>query len=127
MPKPFLAIVDDLFFRAKIDGAARGLGVPGRYARTADEALSAAAVGEPPAVVFVDLNLGSADAAEVIRRAKAAPALSAVPILAFVSHVQVDLARAGQAAGADEVRPRSWFSENLARVLIDRCGGALKV
>lgn len=125
MPKPFLAVVDDLFFRAKIDGAARGLGVPGRFARTADEALSAA-VGEPPAVVFVDLNLGSADAVEVIRRAKADPALSATPIIAFVSHVQADLARAGQAAGADEVRPRSWFSENLARVLIDRCGGAPK-
>ena len=54
------------------------------------------------------------DSLETIRSLKSAGASN---ILAFVSHVQVDLKRQGQEAGADRVIARSAFSEKLNGVM----------
>jgi hypothetical protein len=40
-----------------------------------------------------------------------------VPVVAFLSHVQVELAEAARAAGCREVMPRSEFTRNLATIL----------
>jgi hypothetical protein len=37
--------------------------------------------------------------------------------VAFLSHVQTELAAQARAAGATEVLPRSVFTQNLARIL----------
>ena len=38
-------------------------------------------------------------------------------MLAFLSHVQTDLAAQARAAGCTEVMPRSTFTQNLATIL----------
>jgi DNA-binding NarL/FixJ family response regulator len=40
-----------------------------------------------------------------------------LPIVAFLSHVQTELAIQAKAAGSSEVLPRSVFTQNLARIL----------
>ena len=41
------------------------------------------------------------------------PALSAIPTVGYVSHVQADLKRGAQEAGCDTVLARSALSQNL--------------
>jgi DNA-binding NarL/FixJ family response regulator len=62
----------------------------------------------------VDLNARSQPIAaiEKLRRAR-----KDVRVVGFLSHVQRELAAQAQAAGCDEVLPRSSFTQNLAAIL----------
>ncbi len=116
-----IAVADDLFFAAKMQQTAKQVGVELRLVRAADfqpESLR----GETPALLICDLNATSANVVELIRQVKADEELKAVPVVAFLSHVQVDLQRAAQEAGADQVLPRSKFSANLAEILRHHAG-----
>lgn len=61
----------------------------------------------------MDLN-AEFDAVREIEKLKAS---QSVPIIGFFSHVQVDLKRGAEQAGAQEVLPRSVFTERLADIL----------
>ncbi len=98
-----LAVMDDLIFGVKIRESARRAGQPLEFAATADLALAKAA--HPGTRVILDLNLRGVDTVDLIRRLKAA----GVPVIAYVAHVQIDLRRAAEAAGADQVLARSAF------------------
>jgi DNA-binding NarL/FixJ family response regulator len=103
-------LVDDLFFAAKIETAARHLGVD--VVRDAPDT-----AGDAADLVIVDLH-GRRDPIERIRALRTeAPG---VPIVAFFSHVEVELRRRALEAGADQVLPRSAFTARLAAIL----GGA---
>ncbi|MFQ5723798.1 MAG: response regulator [Terriglobia bacterium] len=111
-----IAVADDLFFVAKMQQTAKQVGAELRLVRAADfhrEGFKA----DKPALVIFDLNAPSADVVELIRQMKGDDDWKAVPVVAFLSHVQVDLQRAAQQAGADQVLPRSKFSANLAEIL----------
>lgn len=111
-----VAVVDDVFFVGKLQGTARQAGVA--LATTTAARLDLESLRrEPPTVVIVDLNAASADPVELIRRLKAAPELAGVPVVGFFSHVQVELQRAAQAAGCDQVLPRSKFVALLPELL----------
>ena len=69
----------------------------------------------PDVLLIVDLNITGADALEAIRLAKARPV--PVRVVAFLSHVQVELAATAREAGADEVMARSGFSARLPEIL----------
>jgi len=107
-----LAIVDDLFFQAKIQAAAAPLGIEVRIATTVAQA-HATASGS--AAVIVDLNLASADPLEVVRALRMQR--PAVPIIGYGSHVQAELLAQAQAAGCTTVLPRSAFVQQLPRLL----------
>jgi DNA-binding NarL/FixJ family response regulator len=113
---PIYAYVTDLLFSTKITSTGQALGVPVTVARSVDALaaqMNAAGVGDAH-LVIVDLN-ASGDPLEAIRRMKAQ---SAPPrVIAYVSHVQADLAAAARTAGADDVMPRSAFSKNLPAIL----------
>ena len=121
MPGRCLAVVDDLFFVAKIDATARALGIPckvvGRFEELEKECAQA------PALILLDLNLAGADAVEIIRRLAGSERLRAVPLTAFASHVQTDRIRAAGEAGCANVIPRSELSADLAAILTRHCGG----
>jgi DNA-binding NarL/FixJ family response regulator len=68
----------------------------------------------PPELVIVDLNARSQPLAAVQQLRSVQPGLR---VIGFLSHVQTDLARQAQAAGLDEVMPRSKFSINLPDIL----------
>ena len=132
-----LAVVQDMFFAAKITAAAKRAGVEVSYIVDEKELLGV----EPPLqMVIVDLNnanlnnvnLNSANLnntnlnkqglnpVELIGKLKANPATREVRVIGFLSHVQGDLKREAERAGCDLVLPRSVFSQNLEDLLRGR-------
>ena len=113
--KTVLAVVNDIFFSAKISAAAKQAGVKVEYVTAQEKLLEKAAAG--PAMIVFDLNFDAARPLELIGKLKADPATRQIKLLGFLSHVQVDLQRAAVEAGCDEVMPRSAFSMNLNEIL----------
>src|SRR5436190_3098861 len=92
-------LVDDMFFAAKINGAASACDRQIQRIRSLDQ-LEALA-GNPPAIAIIDLNSDRLDPLATIAFFKSRTELKAVPIVGFVSHVQTELIRGAQAAGCD--------------------------
>jgi len=119
-----VALVDDLFFQAKMLETARQVGVELKTVTTGEALLAEAQAAEPqeglgqvgpgPALLIVDLNARQAPL-EALERLRAAG--NQRPVIAFLSHVQVELAERARAAGCLQVMPRSKFAQNLAAIL----------
>jgi len=115
-----LALVDDLFFQARLGETARKLGVTLKTVSTGAslvKMLEAAPDGVPgdlPRLVIVDLNArqGAVEAVEQLQRSG-----NPIPVIGFLSHVQTELAERARAAGCKQVMPRSSFTANLAEIL----------
>ena len=108
-----VALVDDLFFQAKLIETAKQLGVELRTCATA-EALANEIGEHAPKLVVVDLNARSNPIAAIERVRASGPE---IPLIGFLSHVQVDLAQQARAAGCADVMPRSKLTQNLATIL----------
>jgi CheY-like chemotaxis protein len=108
-----LALIDDLFFQAKVLETAKHLGLDLRICGTPD-ALLTEIVKQAPRLIVVDLNARSEPLAAIERLPASA---HDIPLVAFLSHVQTDLAEKARAAGCREVMPRSLFTRNLATIL----------
>jgi CheY-like chemotaxis protein len=108
-----VALVDDLFFQAKLVETAKHLGVELRTCTTPD-AMLAEIAENPPRLVVVDLNARN-NPLEAVERMRASA--GEIPLLGFLSHVQVELAQKARAAGCHDVMPRSKFTQNLATIL----------
>jgi len=108
-----LAFVDDLFFQAKILETAKQVGVDVRTFTTSN-ALLAEIKKQAPNLVVVDLNARNKPLEAIESVHGAAPQL---PLIAFLSHVQVALAQRASAAGSTKVMPRSQFTRELATIL----------
>ena len=116
MKRRVIALVDDLFFAAKIRATAEHLGIEVFFPRSA-EAFEAACREAAPALVIVDLHLQRDDPFLIANRMKADAELGATPLVGFFSHVQVELQRRAQAAGFNHVLPRSAFTKRLPEIL----------
>jgi len=111
MPR-VVAYMGDLFFQMKLAETAKHLGLE---VKVASNAASLLQLLDPlPRLVIVDLNARGAPLDAVQRLRRAQPTLR---IIGFLSHVQTDLADQANAAGLDEVMPRSKFSMNLPQIL----------
>jgi CheY-like chemotaxis protein len=111
-----ILVADDMFFAAKINGAA---GAAGRQVERVKsrEQLEQNTRASLPSLVIIDLNSERIDPFHAIEFLKSEPGLSAVPIVAFVSHVQTEMIRRAQAAGCDYVLPRSAFTQLLPEIV----------
>jgi CheY-like chemotaxis protein len=107
-----VGLMDDLFFQMKVAETAKQLGVEFKVAANGD--VLATMLEPPTKLVVVDLNAKS-DPVAIIGRLRATQ--KELPIVSFLSHVQVDLAAQAKAAGSTEVLPRSAFTQNLAKIL----------
>jgi len=107
-----VGLMDDLFFQMKVAETAKQLGVEFKVAANGD--VLATMLEPPTRLVIVDLNAQGAPLATIARLRATDKEL---PIVSFLSHVQVDLAAQARAAGSTEVLPRSTFTQNLARIL----------
>jgi DNA-binding NarL/FixJ family response regulator len=106
------ALIDDLFFQLKVAETAKHLGIEFKVASSPDALLT---LLEPPTrLVIVDLNSRNQPVA-TIERLRATQ--KEMRVVAFLSHVQTDLAAQARAAGCLEVMPRSVFTQNLAAIL----------
>ena len=103
-----LAVVDDMFFKAKIRAVAEAVGAQISFPRTKEALLEKAQQAD---LVIVDLQNQKIDPLSL-------PAeLGAVRLLGFFSHVEVELQRRAVAAGYEQVMPRSVFARDLAQIL----------
>ncbi|MGB2662620.1 MAG: response regulator [Candidatus Acidiferrum sp.] len=107
-----VALMDDLFFQMKVAETAKHLGVEFKVAANGD--VLATMLEPPTKLVIVDLNAKS-DPVATIARLRATQ--KELPIVSFLSHVQVELAAQAKAAGSTQVLPRSAFTQNLAAIL----------
>lgn len=109
-----VAVVTDLIFATKISSTGKALQANMQMVRSLP-ALASAIAGGDVSRLIVDLEASGIDPIEAIRSARAnAPTLD---IVAYVSHVQVDLAAAAKQAGATQVMPRSAFVGRLPQLL----------
>jgi DNA-binding NarL/FixJ family response regulator len=107
-----VALMDDLFFQMKMAETAKQLGVELKVATNGDALMGL--LESAPKLVIVDLNARSQpiQAIEKLRQAR-----KDIRVVGFLSHVQRELAAQAQAAGCDEVMPRSSFTQNLAAIM----------
>ena len=108
MAKTVLAVVDDMFFKAKIRAVAEAVGAQISFPRTREALLEKARQAD---LVIVDLQNQKIDPLSL------PPELGAVPLLGFFSHVEVELQRRAVAAGYEQVMPRSVFARDLSDIL----------
>lgn len=113
--KKIVAILSDLMFIAKIQEAAKRVGLEVVFVKTEQDALEKAK--DNPAVIILDLNANNLEPLDVIEKLKANEATSKISLVGYVSHVQVDLKMAAQQKGCDVVLARSAFSQNLPTIL----------
>ena len=111
-----IVAIDDMFFASKVNATAQQVGTSVVYAKTPEDIL-AKAQSEQPSLIIFDLNSLRSKPVETIKSIKQNDALKTIPILGFLSHVQIDLQQQAIAAGCDRVIPRSAFSQNLASIL----------
>jgi CheY-like chemotaxis protein len=107
-----VALVEDIFFIAKMKETAKQAGVALETVGS-PTALAEAAQAAETSLLIVDLNaLGSIEAIEMLQAAG-----NTLPMVAFFSHVQAELAERARVAGCEQVMPRSKFSRELAEIL----------
>jgi len=111
-----IAAVDDMFFAAKIKGAAEQAGRRLVFVRSRSELDDNLALGLP-AMIMLDLNSERLEPIQTILYLKSHASLAAIPILGFLSHVQSDLKNQAEQAGCDRVMPRSAFSQRLPELM----------
>ncbi len=107
-----VALMDDIFFQMKVAETAKHLGIEFKVATTTDALLGL--LNPRPQLVIVDLNARSQPIDAIVKLRAAAADLR---VVAFLSHVQRELAQQAQDAGCNEVMPRSSFTQNLAAIL----------
>ena len=107
-----VALMDDLFFQMKVAETAKQLGVELKVATTGEALLSL--LDPPTKLVIIDLNARGNPVA-TIEHVRATQ--KELRVVAFLSHVQTELAAMAKAAGCTEILPRSLFTRNLAAIL----------
>ncbi len=115
MPTSVLALVSDLFFVVKIGDAAKRAGLTVQF--TSDPTLALAKAREIPSLILIDLNNDRAAPINFIQDLKAAPETRNIPLIAYVSHVQIELKQKAMEAGCDRVLARSALSDQLTQLL----------
>lgn len=113
--KNVVGVLDDLMFTVKISEAAKRAGLAVEFVKNEADALRKAR--QAPALMILDLNCAAVDAVGLIRQLKGSEATRSVRLVAYVSHVHVDLKRQAQEAGCDLVMARSAFTQNLPLIL----------
>ncbi len=111
--------IEDLFLTAKINEAARKLGVKVAFVKNEKEALAELVSGDDenkPSLIVFDLNNANAKPLTTIPKIKTKLKRS-VSVVGFLSHLQGDLKAKAVEAGCDVVMPRAAFSQNLPNLL----------
>lgn len=115
-PPKVLALLDNLFFAAKINQAAAQFGVHMVYAKSAEKALELTHTAAPR-LVLVDLDAAKCAPLQLISQLKAGQETGTIPIIGFVAHINVDIQEQARQAGCDRIMARSAFDRNLLTLL----------
>jgi hypothetical protein len=118
-PVRIYCFIEDLFFLAKIQEAARKVGVKVAFVKADKDIVSRLAdvpEGSRPSLIVFDLNNVSAKPLTLIPRLKS-KMKRGTSVIGFLSHLQGDLKAKAMEAGCDMVMPKSAFSQNLPNLL----------
>jgi len=107
-----VALMDDLFFQIKVAETAKQLGVDFKVATTGEALMSL--LDPPTKLVIIDLNARGNPLATIEHLRATQKELR---VVAFLSHVQTELAAMARIAGCTDILPRSLFTRNLAAIL----------
>jgi PleD family two-component response regulator len=116
MSKHVIALVDDLFWKARLLETAKATGAT--MALVSDPAqLTVKCAEHKPDIVFVDLALRK-DPFGAIRAFKDTAETAGVPVVGYFEHMRTDLHKRGKEAGIETLIARSTFTEKLASFLL---------
>jgi CheY-like chemotaxis protein len=115
-----LAVVEDLFFTAKINESAKHAGIAIEFVKSEKDAIERAKAS--PALIIIDLNCHSIDPLKLVGTLKSDEETKRISLIGYLSHVQTELKLKAQQAGCDIVMPRSAFSQNLPQILKQHAG-----
>jgi DNA-binding NarL/FixJ family response regulator len=110
-----VAVLNDLIFETKIRSTAQALGIETTVLRSV-AALDTELERTRPRLLVVDLNTAGVESVAAGNVHTPRPY-----VVAYVSHVDQDLAKQATEAGADQVMPRSRFTAELPRILQTHC------
>ncbi|MCL6565789.1 MAG: response regulator [Acidobacteriia bacterium] len=108
-----VALLDDLFFRARVQETARHAGITVEFVST-PEALAERARQASARLYLIDLN-ARGNPLDAIARLRTQD--SHTPVVGFLAHVQGELAERARSAGCSVVLPRSQFTRELPGLL----------
>ena len=111
-PAKVFAIVNDLFFEAKIGEVLRTLGIPIAFAKSED-GLTKRLAEARPILAIVDMGARGVDALAAIGRLRAEDA----HVIAFISHVHPEDSKKAKDAGAAECFAKSQLVRELPDVV----------
>lgn len=109
----------DLLFGSRVEG---GLRAAGHDVTRHDDADAARAAAGAVDVLVVDLTRDDPDGAALVESMRAAGELASTRTLGFYSHVDSETRRRAEAAGFDQVVPRSRMAREMG-ALVDRLVG----
>ncbi len=113
-PAPLIvALVDDVFFQAPIEGAARQAGFDVAFATPTDDVV-AYLVMRQPRLLLIDLNVRALDWARWALEAKTSPATRRIPVLAFGPHKDADALDQARRLGCEVVISNGAFKADMA-------------
>ena len=115
--KTVVALVDDLFWRAKIDHAVKSAQAGVLFVSDPAE-LATAAPAETVGAVLVDLAL-KRDPFPALAAWRKGEATRGIPVYGYFEHLRRDLKEKGDALGLTGVLPRSAFAERLADIVLE--------
>ncbi|KAA0252639.1 hypothetical protein FBQ97_17280 [Acidobacteria bacterium ACD] len=115
--KTVVALVDDLFWRAKIEHAVRSAQAGVVFVSDPAE-LAGAAPAESVGVLLADLALKK-DPFPALAAWRKGASTREIPVYAYFEHVRKDLKEKADALGLAGVLPRSSFAERLADIVLE--------
>jgi len=115
MNRTVVVLADDLFWKTKIEHAARSAQAPPSSSR-AVRLVKAAEAGKT-ALVLIDLAIRK-DPFPAIAALKKSAKTKGIHVVGWYEHVRKDLEKKGTEAGCDELMPRSTFSQRLADLIM---------
>ncbi len=117
MNRKILVLVDDLFWKTKIDHAVRSAQAAAPVFFSDPSELAGAADPATTCAVLVDMAM-KMQPFEAIAALKKKAKTKDIPVIGYYEHVRKDLKEKADKAGFDQVLPRSTFSQNLAELVL---------
>jgi PleD family two-component response regulator len=111
-----LVLVDDLFWRTKIEHTLKSAQATGVFIDKSDQ-LAAKADPRSVGLVIVDLALRD-DPFSAIAALKKNAKTKGIAVVGYYEHVRKDLFEKGGKAGCDQVLPRAAFSQHLGDIVM---------
>jgi hypothetical protein len=116
MNRTVVVLADDLFWKTKIDHAAKSAQAPAVFISDPAGLVKAAEAGKT-ALVLIDLAIRP-DPFAAIAALKKGAKTKGIHVVGWYEHVRKDLEKKGTEAGCNQLMPRSTFSQNLADLIM---------